>query len=553
MLMLLSIIICTASGSASIAPNMMKQTKPLTNEAPDRLSVVLQNPSSEWSDIRAAMRAQGGGCTNLAVMNALSSKGGEQNDKSDNTNGNRPMRPKYIEPTVSADDDGLVAAKEKASEGGDDTLMPLGHRRASVASQDSSSGSTRSSLRPLRRQTSRRRMRRAGSRRMSLMRSSVNTSLRSLTLDSLAESGTSGSLHNSSSDFNNSSSFKLDGLGFKDSVNIMDFGISHSRLRAALDGSDRSCSSLDTGALDDLQEEYDDDGDVPRSRSTLLVSWQHDSSMSGGDGDFQGNRRNLLLRHDSTISGLDESVRSEGDLDTYVDSSGFLDWPEAKKGEGEGGSDANKTGEDADKASDVEEIAPTEDETDELIDQLEVEEWNIEDYEGGVDSDQDQKRYPRAHSISTSTMGLAVTNTFMKFTRRGSNASSNGSEEDMDLLKIKEALPTFIAKNRQQNKEVDNTAGKKKRAGSMSVMSMFQSSMEAELKRKPPAAEAATRRMSRKEVIWAKDSVNKGSCDEYKKLYAPAPKMAPQRKSWNIFERVKGDTFDDDFSRRSSD
>lgn len=511
---------------------MMKQTKPLTNEAPDRLSVVLQNPSAEWSDIRAAMKAQGGGCTNLAVVNALSSKGGDSKDKSDTNGKSILMRPKYIEPTATADDDGQ-AAKEKdvasASEGGDDTLMPLGHRRASLASQDSSSGSTRSSLRPLRRQTSRRRMRRTGSRRMRLQRSSVNTSLRSLTMDSLAESGTSGSLNNSSTDFNNSSSFKLTGLGFEDSVNIMDFGISHHRLREAIDGSDRSCSSLDMGALDDLQVEYDD-GDLPGSRSTLLVSWRHEGSMSG----------------------LDESVRSEGDLNSYVDSSGFLDWPAAREVDEEGESDVIKAKEDTDRSSDVEEGTPIEDEIQDE-DQHKEEEWNIEDYEGGGDSDQSRKQ-PRTNGISTSTMGLAVTNTIKKFTRRGSDASYNGYQEDMDLLKIKEALPTIIAKNRHQTTEVDDTSKKKKRAGSMSVMSMFQQSMETELKKKDKKpADAATRRMSRKEVIWVKDSVNLGSNDEYKKLYAPAPKKAPQRNSWNIFERVKGDTLEEDFSRRSSD
>ena len=123
-----------------IAPNMnmMKQTKAesLTNEAPDRLSVVLQNPSAEWSDIRAAMKAQGGGCTNLAVMNALSSKGSDPKDKSDTNDKSMQNR---IEATASADDDDQ-SSKEKdavSAIGGDDTLMPLGHRRASMTSQDS--------------------------------------------------------------------------------------------------------------------------------------------------------------------------------------------------------------------------------------------------------------------------------------------------------------------------------------------------------------------------------------------------------------------------------
>jgi hypothetical protein len=302
-----------------------------------------------------------------------------------------------------------------------------------------------------------------------------------------------------------------------DSVNLMDFGVSQRRLMAAaLDASDRSCTSLDDSALKDMKEELDESVLLKeKSRRELLVSW----------------------RHDSTMSGLDESIRSEGDLNSYVDSCGFLDWPSvaAAEGEEEIGIDAIETGEDAIQEESLNEVQ-------------QEEEWNIEDYEGGDDSD--QGRMPRTNSISTSA--LAVANTLKKFAipRRASNASTS-SQEDMDLLKIKEALPTLIAKNRQQQStEVDGSSGKKKREGSMSLLGMFQQSLNAEVKKDTKAADEATRRKSRKEVIWAKDSVNMGSSDEYKKLYAPAPKKATQRKSWNIFEGVKSNV--EDFSERRS-
>ena len=475
---------------------MMKQAEPAMNEEPpDRLSVVLKNPSAEWSEIRAAMKAQGGGCTNLTIVSALSSKA-----------------------SASADDPDDKAGKEKAavsapaSASGGDKVMPLGNRRASLTSQDSSS-SGRPSMRGIRRQTSRRRafrQGRNGSRRF-LLRSSVNNSIRSITLDSLNES--SSSLNNSSSDFNNSSSIKLSsgGLGFHESIDIMDFGISQNGLRAALGVSDRSCSSLDDGTLDDLQESCDEG-----SRRELLVSWKNDSLLSK-----EKSRRDLLVsfRHDSTMSGFDDSVRSEGDLNSYVDSCGFLDWPAAKEEEEEKevGSDAIKEeGDDTDNTQ-KDSVSDTAEGSDKEH-QHKEEEWNIEDYEGGEDSDQGQ--LPRNNSISTSTMGMgmAVAKTLKRFstTRRASNSSS--TSEDMDLAKIKEALPALIAKNRQQSTEVDAGNSKKKRAGSISLIGMFQQSLDAETEKDEKPTEQVSRRKSRKEVIWARDSTKMGLNEEYKQL-----------------------------------
>ena len=82
-------------------------------------------------------------------------------------------------------------------------------------------------------------------------------------------------------------------------------------------------------------------------------------------------------------SGLDGSTRSEGDLDSYVDSCGFMDWPSAAwEGEEETCGNAIKNGEDT--SNTIQE---------ESADQVKrEEEWNIEVYEGGDDSDQGRLR-----------------------------------------------------------------------------------------------------------------------------------------------------------------
>jgi hypothetical protein len=59
------------------------------------------------------------------------------------------------------------------------------------------------------------------------------------------------------------------------------------------------------------------------------VSWQHDDSSAS---------LRLIQSFRTRNNGecLDGSVRSEGDLDSFVDSCGFLDWP-ATREEAEGG------------------------------------------------------------------------------------------------------------------------------------------------------------------------------------------------------------------------
>jgi hypothetical protein len=80
-----------------------------------------------------------------------------------------------------------------------------------------------------------------------------------------------------------------------------------------------------------------------------------------------------LIQSFRTRSGefLDGSVRSEGDLDSFVDSCGFLDWPTAKEDVEVGG---EVVAEDA--AGDTIQEEHREEEGEE--------EWNIEDYEGPV-------------------------------------------------------------------------------------------------------------------------------------------------------------------------
>ncbi len=150
-----------------------------------------------------------------------------------------------------------------------------GSRRASVESY-------RSNRRPSRR----------ASRRASRRRSSLRWSGRS-----------SAASLQSSFNFNDSATSKGSmnmNLDFGESVNMMDFGVSQrlvvldESLRGCiLDESIRSCASLDE--LDQLKEEFEFDICDEEGREFA--------------------------------DELDGSIRSEGDLDDYVDSYGFMNWP----------------------------------------------------------------------------------------------------------------------------------------------------------------------------------------------------------------------------------
>ena len=492
---------------------MMEQPQGRKKE-PERLSAVLKNPSADWAEIRAAMKAQGRGCTNLAIMTTLSSAGGGSDDKK--VGSSSPQSKSYKNDATAGNEE--VNERQKSDfSGGDDKLMPLGeNRRASLTSEDSSKKNNQSSSAPRRRisrQSSRRRtgVRRQelmrNSRRMMMLKSSMNTSmrhgsLRSITLESLGES--SGSHNNSSGDFNKSS--------FQDSINVMDFGISQRGMRLALlcDENHRSHVSLDDSALDDLREEFDEQmGSL--SKRDLLVSW----------------------RHDSRISDLDASTKSESDLDDFVDSSGFMDWP-GEEGEDESGSIAIDYSEDYDNLASLQEESLKEV-------QQEGEEWNIEDYEFNDDSGAERRQ------SSKNSMSWAVAKTIETFQsiRQSSRTESSSSLEDLDLQKIKETLPTIMAKNKQlSNTSLEGETVKKKRT---SLFSMFQENIEDEVVHSQKEAdnanamaEKAQRRKSRGEVIWAKNSCIPGSSEQYKNLYDPEPKMQ-QKKSWKIFEGMKKD------------
>ena len=86
----------------------------------------------------------------------------------------------------------------------------------------------------------------------------------------------------------------------------MDFGVSDRALTAALDESRRSFASLDDDVLEDLDEELYGDGNEVKgwggSRRGLLLSWRENDDSS------------LRSIHNG---GIDESTRSEGDLDDY--------------------------------------------------------------------------------------------------------------------------------------------------------------------------------------------------------------------------------------------
>jgi len=243
-------------------------------------------------------------------------------------------------------------------------------------------------------------------------------------------------------------------------------------------------------------------------------------------------------------------------------------WPSAAQEEEEEAGDLNEI-EDGANATIQEELA----------DQVkrEEEEWHIEDYEKDTDdSGHNERCVSEGSSVTT-----AFANTFKMFARprRASNEKSAPSQDSQtDLAKIKETL--LNAKNKQQGvEEVEENAGKKKREGSMSLLGMFQQSMEGEVnvvkkekekggsmalasmfdasseralgKSLGSSEEEPTRRRSREQAIWMRhNSTIDDDPDVYKKLYAQGPNEASLRQSLNIFGRPKSNNFLE--SRRGS-
>jgi len=308
------------------------------------------------------------------------------------------------------DDDGHAAKEVSASSGsGDDNkLMPNINRRASLtSSQDSSSSihSQKLSRRGLfRRQAARRRTGTAqrGSTRFNLSGRS-------------ARSGTSTgrSVTKPPPPFKCSFSSSLDSNS--NSISIMDFGASQRALTAARDECARSCASLDDDVLRELQEEFefdeydysngnDHDGRVGtggNSKRRLLLSWGQDGSSF----------RSIRINNNN----LNESTRSEGDLDDYVDSCGFLDWPTVANGiDGTIEEECTGTGQV----------------------KREEEELNIEDYEQNIDDS--------AHS---SSLGQTISKKLSMFARRSSSIASAGFSQEGSVDFYSSGVGNIIGKN----------------------------------------------------------------------------------------------------------
>ena len=418
-----------------------------TEQDSRRLTVVLNDHSAQWSEIRSAMKAKaqrgGRACTNHALVKSITSYHGDS-DK----NLNSSMH--TAEPPIKKLDG--QAAKVMAGDNGDeeDVLTALDKkmdRRESLSSQKGS-----------RRNSSQRSSRRGFRQRRSSAKS-CNSSGRSIRPGLLF----------SNSSFNVSTN----------SVDIMDFGVSQRAVNAALDESARTSASLDDDVLEELQEEFgvnnerSSDAAGGSSRKVLLLSWRNDDSSL------------RLLGN----GGLDESTRSEGDLEFTRDCDGIIGWPS---------------------------IAAVKDK-DRIIEELEAEKetqepkWNIEDYayEGtNIDS-------------SGNSRGLreSLTKKLQTFTRRGSHASSV-SESSGDLSKIKQTL--LNAKNREKkmvdNSDTNRPVGKPllhffRKLSSEEVRSSLRSSTRSD------ADEA-----SRHEPIWVRggDS-DSDEGDHYKDMYGPKP------------------------------
>eukprot|EP00984_Skeletonema_dohrnii_P011089 scaffold4399_cov75-Skeletonema_dohrnii-CCMP3373.AAC.5 len=447
---------------------------------PRRLTVVLNDPSAEWAEIRSALRAKaqgGGACTNHAVMKTLSSARKPDDDKQSSLMhaAEKPMKNHHQE-TVSGDDDGQ-AAKEVSGRSGSENnkLMPLGgnvNRRSSLKSQKSggSNNSQRYSRRSL--------FRREASRRRSSQSSQNRRSSQSILSDCRSTFSSGKSIRSGGSSFANSQFF--------DSVNIMDFGVSQRALAASLDESCRSFASLDDNVLDELEEELYEDGNegggggAGRGRSSrgLLVSWQHNDC------------------------GIDESTRSEGDLDDMSDSCDFLDWPSVDDDNGNGT---------------IEEEPQVKKE--------EVEEWNIEDYEQNQSIDD---------SVRSRSLHQSLTKKFNIFGRSSftSSVTSTSSAQEGDLFKIKQSL--LNTKNKHQEAEDGNYKKRRASIRSMGPLSSsgsaLASSITSILRMSSTSEVGETTKRTSQEAIWVRDSEDEG--DQYRNLYAPTSPKPPQRKGF---------------------
>ena len=283
------------------------------------------------------------------------------------------------------------------------------------------------------------------------------------------------------------------------------------------------------------------------------MSWQHDDSSAS---------LRLIQSFRTRNNGecLDGSVRSEGDLDSFVDSCGFLDWP-ATRVEAEGGGKVG--GGTIQEESIIEEVEQQEEET-----------WNIEDYEGSGHS-LDVAEHRLRHS--TPSNPIAKTLKMFTRTRRASNASSTSSQEDsIDLSKIKESLllTTGGKNNKQSMEEMERGGGgsnKQKKRGSMLPVGIFNKSPhtdgrsnvgkissddddnEMTTRRSSSQEEIWKRKPSRETAIWIRDSDRDFGVGDLKTMYTkPDTSCGKKRMSWNIFEGVVKNPSQPSSQRRSS-
>eukprot|EP00984_Skeletonema_dohrnii_P027152 scaffold16612_cov109-Skeletonema_dohrnii-CCMP3373.AAC.4 len=382
----------------------------------------------------------------------------------------QPMKNKMTLTVGGGGDDGHAAKEVSTSScSGDDTkLMPNINRRASLtSSQDSSSSihSQKLSRRGLfRRQAARRRTGTAqrGSTRFNLSGRSIRSG-----------SSTGRSVTKPPPPFKCSFSSSLDSNS--NSISILDFGASQRALTAALDECARSCASLDDDVLRELQEEFEFDeydgsndndgrgwrGANSKSKRRLLLSWGQDGSS------FRSMR----------INNLNESTRSEGDLDDYVDSCGFLDWPSVANGI-DGTIEEECTGQV----------------------KREEEELNIEDYEQSIDDS--------AHS---SSLGQTISKKLSMFARRSSSIASAGSSHEGPMDFYSSGVGNIIG-NMIKLDKTDAGERREERRSTMDEDSAATVNSPAQYQRKPSLGEWFRSRVS---------SLAEESCEQEEQQEAP--------------------------------
>ena len=202
--------------------------------------------------------------------------------------------------------------------------------------------------------------------------------------------------------------------------------------------------------------------------------------------------------------GIDEPMRSEGDLDDYQDLGGFMDWPSVADG-------ANDTIQEEEEPDPIKTPIKTE------------EEWNIEDYEQNID---DTVRSSQSHkrSVQMRFLSESLSKSFRVSDRSPSLESSLSSQEGLTDL-IKQKLLSTKKKNKQQQQgiEVEENNDKKKR------MPKHIASLTSALRRSSTRSDTDETTKSQ-EAIWVRESDDSGVGigEEYRNIYAAAAAKSQQ-------------------------